>query len=75
MMVKSIDALFQYISMILNHPFLDVRTRLKSQPDFSPEVFDSTVATSEGEVLFKGTDVAFRKAQQPDGEYRLGIEV
>ena len=26
------------------------------------EVFDSTVATSEGEVLFKGTDVAFRKA-------------
>ena len=26
------------------------------------QVFDSTVATSEGEVLFKGTDVAFRKA-------------
>ena len=25
------------------------------------EVFDSTVASSEGEVLFKGTDVAFRK--------------
>ena len=26
------------------------------------QVFDSTVATSDGEVLFKGTDVAFRKA-------------
>ncbi|CAL1149264.1 unnamed protein product [Cladocopium goreaui] len=25
------------------------------------QVFDSTVASSEGEVLFKGTDVAFRK--------------
>ncbi|CAE6972380.1 unnamed protein product [Symbiodinium sp. CCMP2456] len=25
------------------------------------QVFDSTVATSDGEVLFKGTDVAFRK--------------
>ena len=26
------------------------------------QVFDSTVSTSDGEVLFKGTDVAFRKA-------------
>ena len=26
------------------------------------QVFDSTVATVDGEVLFKGTDVAFRKA-------------
>ena len=25
------------------------------------QVFDSTVATETGEVLFKGTDVAFRK--------------
>ena len=29
---------------------------------FDGEVFDSTVAASDGEVLLKGTDVAFRKA-------------
>ena len=29
---------------------------------FDPQVFDTTVATPDGEVLFKGTDVVFRKA-------------
>ena len=56
---RYVGRFFRYIASTAGSTLL---TPKMPNPKKCSQVFDSTVATSEGEVLFKGTDVAFRKA-------------